>query len=61
RAARGEPFVISKAGRPLVQVTALDATLSPKRLGFLTGEITVPKDFNTMGADVVEALFGIFR
>ena len=49
KAARGEPFVIAKAGKPIVQVTALDAPAAPKRLGFLAGEITVPKDFDRMG------------
>ena len=35
RAAKGEPFVIAKAGKPLVKVTALDAPAAPRRLGFL--------------------------
>lgn len=49
RAVKGEGFVIAKAGRPLVKVTALDAPAAPQRLGFLAGEISVPDDFNTMG------------
>ena len=61
QAARGESFVIAKAGKPLVQVTALDAPSSPQRLGFLAGEIAVPKDFNRMGQDAIEALFGRSR
>ena len=47
QAARGEAFVIAKAGRPLVKVVALDSPATPQRLGFLTGEIAVPKDFNS--------------
>jgi prevent-host-death family protein len=57
-AARGDSFVIAKSGKPLVKVAALDAPAKPRRLGFLAGEISVPKDFDTMGEAVVAALFG---
>ena len=59
RAAAGEPFVIAKAGRPIVKVVAIDAP-SPgaqRRLGFLSGQADVPDDFNTMGADEIERMF----
>ena len=59
RAARGESFVIAKAGKPLVKVSAVDAPRQPRRTGFLQGQIKVPRDFNRMGADVIAALFGI--
>jgi len=59
RAVKGETFVIAKAGKPLVKVTALDAPNAPRRLGFMAGEITVPKDFNRMGDAEIAALFGI--
>jgi prevent-host-death family protein len=58
RAVKGEPFVIAKAGKPLVKVSALDAPKAPRRLGFLVGEIAVPKDFNRMGEAEIRALFG---
>ena len=58
QAVKGEAFVIAKAGKPLVKVTALDAPASPRRLGFLAGEIAVPKDFDRMGEAEIEALFG---
>ena len=58
RAAKGEPFVIAKAGKPLVKVAALDAPAAPQRLGFLVGEIKVPKDFDRMGEAEIAALFG---
>ena len=58
QAARGEPFIIAKAGKPLVKVTALDAPAAPRRLGFLAGEIAVPDDFDTMGQAEIAALFG---
>ena len=59
RAAKGEPFVIAKAGKPLVKVTALDAPSAGKarRLGFLSGEISIPDDFDSMGAKEIEQLF----
>jgi prevent-host-death family protein len=59
RAAEGEPFVIAKAGKPLVKVTALDtpAAGQVRRLGFMAGEITVPDDFDRMGSAEIEELF----
>jgi prevent-host-death family protein len=58
RAVDGESFVIAKAGKPLVKVSALDAPKAPKRLGFLAGEISVPDDFDRMGDSEIEAMFG---
>lgn len=59
-AAKGEPFVIAKAGKPLVKVSALDAPTSQqvRRLGFLVGQIQVPDDFDQMGSETIEGLFG---
>ena len=59
RAANGEPFVIARAGKPLVKVTALEAPKPQSRLGGMEGEIKVPEDFNTMGEAEIEALFGL--
>ena len=59
RAARGEAFVIAKAGKPLVKVMAIDAPVKPQRLGFMKGEIEVPEDFDRMGEAEIAALFGI--
>lgn len=57
RAVKGEAFVIAKAGKPLVKVTALEAPAAPPRLGFLAGEIAVPDDFDRMGEAAIEVLF----
>jgi prevent-host-death family protein len=57
-ATNGVPFVIAKAGKPMVRVTSIDAPPALRRLGFMQGEITVPDDFNTMGADTIASLFG---
>lgn len=59
RAARGEAFVIAKGGKPLVKVSAVDSPATPRRLGFLEGEIEIPEDFDRMGAREIAALFGI--
>jgi prevent-host-death family protein len=60
QAAKGEPFIIAKAGKPLVKVTAIDAPLSEgkRRLGFMEGLIAVPDDFDRMGEEEIERLFG---
>jgi prevent-host-death family protein len=59
RAANGEPFIIAKAGKPMVKVVPLDAppAAEMKRLGFMAGEIEVPDDFDTMFADEIEKMF----
>lgn len=58
QAVRGEPFVIAKAGKPMVKVVAL-LSLEPrqvKRLGFMAGQINVPDDFGRMGGGEIERL-----
>lgn len=60
-AASGEPFIIAKAGKPMVKVVALGAP-SPgqiKRVGFMTGQVDVPEDFDRMGREEIDALFGL--
>jgi prevent-host-death family protein len=59
QAAKGESFVIAKAGKPLVKVTALDAPTAGqvRRVGFLVGEISVPDDFDRMGSEEIEHMF----
>ena len=57
-AMNGEPFIIAKAGKPLVKVTSLDAPKEPHRLGFLSDEIEVPDDFNSMGEGEIAKMFG---
>jgi prevent-host-death family protein len=57
QAAKGEPFVIAKAGKPMVKVMALQAPEPDqiKRFGFMAGQIRVPDDFDRMGeADIVQ-------
>lgn len=58
-ASKGEPFVIAKAGKPMVKVTALGVPVGTevKRLGFMEGQISVPNDFDRMGEAEIERIF----
>ena len=56
-AVKGEPFIIARAGKPLVKVTALDAPIAPRRIGFMDGEIKIPDDFDRMCEDEIVAMF----
>jgi hypothetical protein len=38
------------AGKPLVNVSAVEAPTQPQRFGFLKDEIEVPANFDRMGA-----------
>ncbi|UDF04585.1 type II toxin-antitoxin system Phd/YefM family antitoxin [Asticcacaulis sp. AND118] len=60
QAAKGESFIIAKAGKPMARVAAIDAPESTKtrRLGFLTGHIRTPDDFDRMGEGEIAGLFG---
>lgn len=58
-AVRGEPFIIAKAGKPMVKVTAIEEPEPKKmqRIGFAKGRWSVPDDFDTMGQAEIEAMF----
>jgi len=60
RAAKGEGFIIAKAGKPMVKIVALDAPNAgeQRRVGFLAGRIKVPDDFDDMGREEIEQSFG---
>jgi prevent-host-death family protein len=60
KAAQGEPFIIAKAGKPLVRVTSIAAPAGKKRkrLGFMAGLTRVPRNFDRIGRDEIAALFG---
>ena len=57
QAAKGEPFIIARAGKPLVKVVALDAPDAPRRFGFMDGEIKIPDDFDRMCEDEIRKMF----
>lgn len=60
RAAQGESFIIAKAGKPMVKLVPLDqpAASHVRRLGFMSGQFVVPADFDQIGAQEIEQLFG---
>jgi prevent-host-death family protein len=59
QAAKGESFIIAKAGRPMVKVVPVEPadTAEGRRIGFMDGQIAVPDDFDTMGQSEIERLF----
>jgi prevent-host-death family protein len=58
-ASKGEPFIIAKAGKPVVKVTPLNAPTGTqlRRLGFMAGQFTIPDDFDLMNQKDIERLF----
>ncbi|MCL5284146.1 MAG: type II toxin-antitoxin system prevent-host-death family antitoxin [Nitrospirae bacterium] len=59
QAVKGDSFIIAKAGKPLVKVMPLDSP-SPdqtRRIGFMSGQILVPDDFNRMHAEEIGRMF----
>lgn len=58
-AANGEPFVIARAGKPVVKVVALEApgAGSARRVGFMAGEISVSDGFDRMGSKDIRSMF----
>ena len=58
-AANGEPFIIARAGKPVVKVISVDTqdTDIERRIGFLDGQFSIPDDFDQMGSAVIEKLF----
>ena len=59
KAAKGNAFIIAKAGKPMVKVSPLTVEEYPgvRRLGFMSGEISVPDDFDTMETSYLTGLF----
>ena len=58
-AAQGKSFIIAKAGKPLVKVSPLstEERKGGEKLGFMAGEISVPDDFDSLGAMEIKLLF----
>jgi prevent-host-death family protein len=58
QAAKGEPFVIAKSGKPLVTVIPYNPPREKqRRTGFLKDYISAPEDFDRMGKKEIENLF----
>ncbi len=58
-AAQGNAFIIAKAGKPMVKVLPLSAEelKGVEKLGFMTGEISVPDDFDSLEGPEITQLF----
>lgn len=57
-AVAGKPFIIARAGKPMVRVVAVEEpALAMSRIGFLDGQFEVPDDFNTMFQDEIVRMF----
>jgi prevent-host-death family protein len=58
-ASKGNVFIIAKAGKPMVKVTPLldEEIARPQRIGFMSGEISVPDDFDEFGRARILKLF----
>jgi prevent-host-death family protein len=58
KAVQGEPFIIAKAGKPLVLVQRITSATKQRRVGFMAGQITIPPNFDRMCDAEIEQLFG---
>ena len=61
KAAKGEPFVIAKAGKPMVKVVPLEMSerVAKNRIGFMEGAYEVPDNFKEIGRAEIEEMFGL--
>ncbi|MBQ9565638.1 MAG: type II toxin-antitoxin system prevent-host-death family antitoxin [Synergistaceae bacterium] len=58
RAANGEPFIITRFGKPVAMVSSYASDVKPvRRVGFLKGKIKVPDDFDTMAQAEIKQIF----
>lgn len=59
-AVAGRPFIIARAGKPMVRVEAIEeAVPSLHRFGFLKGQFKVPENFKDIGREEIEEMFGL--
>lgn len=58
-ASKGNAFIIAKGGKPMVKVLPLsDSELEKtEKIGFMSGEITVPDDFDSIESETIIGLF----
>jgi prevent-host-death family protein len=58
QAAKGNEFVIAKAGRPMVRVVPIENLPAVRTLGFLAGQGVISADVKSSFAGEIEAMFG---
>lgn len=62
-AANGQPFIIAKAGKPMVKVICIEESgaseprRASSRLGFLKGKYVIPYDIKTPFREEIEEMF----
>ena len=61
QAVNTEHSITAQSGKPSVKVGRLDAPESGQmsHLGFMSGQVSVPDDFDRMGESEMEHLFGV--
>lgn len=60
QAAKGEAFIIAKAGKPLVKVVPIEGSpvvVGRRGLGAMAGKFHLPEDFDEMGREEIERMF----
>ncbi|MBP7665359.1 MAG: type II toxin-antitoxin system Phd/YefM family antitoxin [Burkholderiaceae bacterium] len=57
QAAKGQEFVIAKAGKPMVRVVPITAPSPTRVLGFLAGQGSITADLKTAFADDIDSMF----
>jgi prevent-host-death family protein len=57
QALAGEEVVIARAGKPLVRLVPLESRLSPRRGGFLRGQVVLSADLKTAFQEEMEEMF----
>ena len=57
QAAKGQPFIIAKAGKPMVRVVAISAPPTTRVLGPLAGQAVFSDDSKTPFAAEIEDMF----
>jgi antitoxin (DNA-binding transcriptional repressor) of toxin-antitoxin stability system len=60
KAEKGEPFIIARAGKPVVKVTAIEEPDTSRRLGFMKDvHMVIPEDFDRWAEDEIAEMFGV--
>lgn len=57
QAAKGQEFVIAKAGRPMVRVVPIEPMPAVRTLGFLAGKGVITADVKTAFQADIDAMF----
>ena len=56
KAVKGEEFVVTRMGKPVVRIVRFETRGRPRRLGDLAGRIRMSEDFDDWPPDVRDAL-----